>query len=191
MKFPYLTTILIGLALSSTTLTISEPAEASPDEYFCASYKGTYRTFARSPRGNMSLLNFERYVSEHWNPRRRCVEVSRRFQRFHDNGIKFIGSGLVNNEPVLCAVSVKIEKCNSDNVLVTLPPYTDHNMAARRLIDIRGLIRIGDIDVGGKKGKLATYINGNVYYDLEIVKQRIQQNSDRLIEEDLVPITDY
>jgi hypothetical protein len=188
MKISLAIKILAAIAVGSTILTISPSAQASTDKYYCRKVNGTYGVFSRTERGSLSLLNFKRDVPEAWTVAKRCQEVAQRFQRFYDNGIlRFIGADFVNNEPVLCALKDKItegEPCNSENVLVTLPPQSDPVETARQLMDARSLARGRVIPVnGGNKGKLETYINGNTYYDLEVLEQLIlqQKNSDRLI----------
>lgn len=187
MKFSLLTIVFAGMAFSTSILAISPPIEASSNKYSCREIDGIYGIYSRTERGDMRLLNFKRDVSQNWSVIQRCEEVARRFQSFSDNSIlKFIGSGYVNDEPVLCAVIEKGQLCNSTNVLVTLPPQTDPIEAARRLMDTRGLARGSVIDVNGKEGKLESYVDGNTYYDLEVLEQLIleQKNSDRLIEDE-------
>lgn len=188
MKISLAIKILAAIAVGSTILTISPSAQASTDKYYCRKVNGTYGVFSRTERGSLSLLNFKRDVPEAWTVAKRCQEVAQRFQRFYDNGIlRFIGADFVNNEPVLCALKDKITEgkpCNSENVLVTLPPQSDTVETARQLMDARSLARGRIIDVnGGNEGKLETYINGNTYYDLEVLEQLIlqQKSSDRLI----------
>ena len=188
MKISLAIKILAAIAVGSTILTISPSAQASTDKYYCRKVNGTYGVFSRTERGSLSLLNFKRDVPKAWTVAKRCQEVAQRFQRFYDNGIlRFIGADFVNNEPVLCALKDKITEgkpCNSENVLVTLPPQSDTVETARQLMDARSLARGRIIDVnGGNEGKLETYINGNTYYDLEVLEQLIlqQKSSDRLI----------
>lgn len=184
MKFSLLTKIINVAALTAGTFIFSLAVEASSDKYSCQEINGTYGIYSRTPRGKINFLNFSRDISEDWSTSKRCGEVARRFQRHHDNGVlRFVGSGDVNNQPVLCAVTETGEVCNSENILVTLPPDTDPTTAARQLMDTRGLARGRIISVNGKTGKLESYVDGNTYYDLEVLEQLIleQENSNRII----------
>jgi len=175
--------IISGLAFVSAFLALSLTAKASSDKYHCQEINNTYGVYSRVVRGDMRLMNFTRDVPQDWTIESRCEEVANRFQRYYDNEIlRYIGSGYVNNEPVLCAVVVKGDDCSSDNILVTLPPKRIPHEEARKLMDTRGLSNGTVIDVKGK-GKLESYVNGNNYYDLEILEQIIleQEKSDRLI----------
>jgi hypothetical protein len=181
---------LIGVSL----LTSIQPSKATDNKYFCAVFKGIPRTFVRTERGNMILVSWVQGFSQTWTPLRRCVEVSRRFQRFYDNGIlRYIGTGEINNTPVLCALHQKEENCQEKNILITLPVETDATQVARQLMDIRSLARGRTIEVNGKKDKLETYIDGKTYYDLEVVEKIVNQQHyrDRLIEENLTPVETY
>lgn len=184
MKFSLLTKI-IPIVLYSTILIIPPSVKASSDKYSCREVDSIYGIYSRTERGDINLLNFKRDVLENWPIVKRCEEVVKRFQRLYDNGLlKFIGTDFVNNEPVLCAVIAKGESCNSENILVTLPPQSDPIETARKLMDTRGLASGRVIEVNGRKGKLESYVNGHTYYDLEVLEQLIlqQENSDRLIE---------
>ena len=178
--------IITGIAVCSVSSTLSSVAEASRDKYSCQQVNGVYGIYSKSDRGNMNLLNFTRDVPQDWSIETRCQEVARRFQGFYDNGLlRFIGADFVNNEPVLCAVADKGELCNSKNVLVTLPPESDPIETARQLMDTRGLASGRVIEVNGKEGKLESYVNGNTYYDLEVLEKLIleSEKSDHLIED--------
>lgn len=183
MKSNLLTNIITGVVVFTGILTTTS-AKASSDKYTCQEVNGVSGVYSRTTRGNMNLLNFTRDVNQNWSIEERCTEVATRFQRYYDSGIlRFISSGYVNEQPVLCAVAETGIDCSTDNLLVTLPPDTDPIEAARRLMDTRGLASGKVISVNGKSGKLESYINGSAYYDLEILEQMILEsgNSDRLI----------
>ena len=186
MKISLPIKVVTAVAIIAGSLTLSKLVEASSDKYTCQEVDGTYGIYSRTPRGKINFLNFSYNLAEDWTTNKRCEEVAVRFQRYYDNGIlMFIGTGEVNNLPVLCAVTETGEACNAENMLVTLPPKTDPTTAARQLMDTRGLARGRVIEVNGKVGKLESYVNGNTYYDLEVLEQTIlsEENSDRLIED--------
>ena len=184
MKSNLITQIVAGTAVLTSILPISSSVQASSDKYSCQEVNSVYGVYSSTPRGKMNLLNFTRDVSQDWSIDERCAEVATRFQRYYDNGtLRFIGSGTVNQQPVLCAVLKKGEACSNDNLLVTLPPDQDPIESARKLMDTRGLASGRVISVNGKSGKLESYVDGNAYYDIEILEQLIleNENSDRLI----------
>ncbi|MEM9276435.1 MAG: COP23 domain-containing protein [Cyanobacteria bacterium P01_F01_bin.143] len=177
--------IVVGLYILIATWIPSQSAKALSNKYFCQEVNNSHGVYARTERGNILLMNFKQDFGQNWPIAQRCEEVALRFQRFSDNGIlKFIGAGYLNSEPVLCAVLEKGIPCNSENLLVTLPPGTNPVKAARELMDTRSLAKGKVIDVYGRRGRLETYIDGHTYYDLEVLEKLIlqQENSDRLIE---------
>ena len=188
MKSAFLPRILSVIALFSAILPLPEIAKASSDnKYHCREIDDTYGVYSRVPRGSIQLLQFTREVSPEWSIDSRCEEVATRFQRYYDSGLlRYIGAGYLNNEPVLCAVLEKGEECSSNNLLVTLPTQSTPHEAARQLMDTRVLAKGVVLDVKGKRGKLESYVDGKIYYDLEVLEQMIleAENSDRLIEND-------
>lgn len=185
MKTSLLFKIIASVAFSTSILTISSAAKASSDKYSCIEVEAIHGIYSSTNRGKINMINFVRDVSDEWTIENRCEIVAKRFQRFYDSDVlKFVAAGYVNSQPVLCAVTAKGELCHSDNVLVTLPPQADPVEEARRLFDTRGLAVGRVISVNGKQGKLENYVDGNVYYDLDILEQLIleDEDSDRLIE---------
>ena len=142
------------------------------------------------------MLSFVGNVPSSWDKRERCIIVSRRFQRFSDNGmLRHIGAGEVNSQPVLCAIPSKFKECNTSNVLVTLPPNSNPVDTVRNLMDLRALRTGGTggvVSGGSSPEKVENYENGKVSYDLEVFKNKILtgDNEQFLIKEELTPI-DY
>ncbi len=187
--------ILTGITLLVTTISISPNANAGRNKYFCGELDGTFRTFVHTERGNMKIINFVRDISEEWTTQKRCVETSKRFQKFYDaKTLKYVGSGKVNNYPVLCAVAKIGENCNEENVLVTLAPGSNPVDEARTLMDTRNVISGTVISVNGGSEKLESYVDGNIYYNLNVLEEIIlnkEDGSSHLIQQDLTPVNTY
>ncbi len=127
-----------GLVIASI-LSLNAPSQASLDNtYYCAQLNGGWNTFVNTPRGRVKLVNWENSFSDTWTPRNRCIEVSKRFQGFLDDGsLRYIRTGQVNNLPVLCVADIKGGDCPSKNVLITLKSDTDPENVLVRLLDFR------------------------------------------------------
>ena len=105
------------------TTTINPPTIAGGNTYYCAQLNGVYRTFVNTTRGRIALINWVNSYSERWTARNRCIEVSQRFQRFLENGtLKYIRTGIINNQPVICVANQRGGDCPSNQVLITLTP---------------------------------------------------------------------
>ena len=140
MKKSLLTGIIASLSLAVTgVLSLNAPSEASLDNtYYCAQLNGDWNTFVNTPRGRVKLVSWEKSFADNWTPRNRCVEVSKRFQGFLDDGsLRYIRTGQVNNLPVLCVAEIKGGDCPSQNVLITLKSDTDPENVLIRLLDFR------------------------------------------------------
>lgn len=187
MKLRLFAQILTSLAIAlSAVATIPDPSKAESDKYFCAVLHSIPRTFVRTQRGNVAMISWVTQVSQEWFPVRRCVEVSKRFQRLHDNGtLRDIGTGIINGYPVLCGVRSQGNACNSRNLLVTLHPRADRYEAARNLLDIGTLASGRSLYLSGDR-KLETYMNGENYYNLDVIEEIAPT-----VEEALTPVDTY
>jgi hypothetical protein len=145
---------------------------AASNKYFCAVLQGKPRTWMRSPRGNIMMITWVHSYGE-YTALRRCVEVSKRFQRFEDNGtLKKVGTGIVNKHPVLCAVKQNGDRCHSGNVLVTLPSTMDRYSAARQLMDTQAWASgRNNISLNPGDESVETYANRENYYDLSVIEK--------------------
>ncbi|TAD96104.1 MAG: hypothetical protein EAZ96_26260, partial [Oscillatoriales cyanobacterium] len=107
MKSKILTGLLTGLVVSaSTTALFCQPSRAGNNSFFCATLNRQPVTLVRTPRGNVPLVRWtsNNYFPPPWTAQRRCEEVGRRFQRNYDNGtLRYINTGTLNGEPVVCA----------------------------------------------------------------------------------------
>ncbi len=142
--------IFSSLALvvfSTAHILLNQPSYAGKAAFFCGKSKFQGRTvpatFARTQNGKQILML--RWVSDDsfpppWTAQRRCDEVSRRFQRGYDNGsLKYLTTGIVNRESVVCTLANQGDACTSNNLLFTLKPGTKPSNVLARLLDRRGL----------------------------------------------------
>ncbi len=168
MKTRSLAGILAGLSVVLGSA-IANPALAqtkNSNTYYCAQLNGDWNTFVNTPRGRITLINWVNQFAEKWTPQARCVEVSKRFQTFLDQGnLKFIRTGNINRQPVLCVANVRGGDCPDENVLVTLKQETDPEEVLIRLVDFRR-------SVSGQTLTLSSddpgfYSDGEFYVDME------------------------
>ena len=159
--------ILAGLAVVfGATTTPARAREIKSNTYYCAQLHGNWNTFVNTPRGRVDLINWVRSYSEKWTPKARCVAVSERFQRFLDNGtLKYIRTGVVNSQPVICVANNRGGTCPSNNVLITFKPGTNPETVLIKLIDFRRTVSgqtlvLSDNDAG-------FYDDGHFYVDME------------------------
>jgi hypothetical protein len=172
----------------SVVVNLADPSKAIPkDKYFCAVSEDTLKTFVRTEMKIIKILTWVREFGGGWTPVKRCVEVSRRFQKFSNkNTLKFINAADdINGQPVLCAVAQKGDRCNKDNVLVTLPKGEDAYETARKIIDEGIFAKSKEIEVSDDN-QLETYLDEQTYYDMKIIKQIAPA-----VTENLTPVDSY
>ncbi|WP_309245601.1 COP23 domain-containing protein [Desmonostoc muscorum] len=140
---------LIGIVIASlsaftTTATMNEPSYAGGTTFYCGKSKGVPVTFARTQnRRNVPMIKWssQDYFPKEWTNERRCKEVSRRFQRSYDNGtLKYIKTGTLRGETVVCAAANQNATCTDSTLLFTLKRGSNAKLTMRRLLNRRGLV---------------------------------------------------
>ena len=159
--------IIAGLALAfGATATQAQASETRSNTYYCAQLNGNWNTFVTTPRGRVNLITWIRSYSKEWDRKARCLAVSKRFQRFLDNGtLKYIRTGIVNEQPVLCVANNRGGTCPNNNVLITFKPGTNPETVLVKLIDFRRTVSGQTIVLG--ENDASFYEDGNLYVDME------------------------
>ena len=143
IKSKVLSGLLTGLVVSlSTSAIFCQPSHAGNNSFFCAILNRQPVTLARTPRGNVPMVRWvsNNYFPPPWTAQRRCQEVAKRFQRNYDNGtLKYINTGRLNGESVVCAALNKDDACTNRTLLFTLKRGSDADATLQRLMDRRGL----------------------------------------------------
>ncbi len=167
MKIKSLAVILAGLGVVIGGA-IASPAKAQTKDtntYYCAQLNGDWTTFVNTPRGRISLINWQNSFSGQWTPKNRCSAVSQRFQGFLDKGnLKFIRTGNVNKMPVLCVANTRGGTCPEENVLVTLKQGTDPEGVLVKLVDFRRSVSGQTLTLSGDDPGF--YSDGEFYVDM-------------------------
>lgn len=168
MKIRSLAGILAGLSVVIGSA-IANPAKAETkisNTYYCAQLNGGWNTFVNTPRGRVNLINWANKFSDKWTPERRCAAVSQRFQKFLDQGnLKFIRTGNINNQPVLCVANARGGDCPNENVLITLKQGTDPENVLIRLVDFRRSVSGQTLTLSADDAGF--YSDGEFYVDME------------------------
>ena len=174
MKIRSLAVILAGISVVVGSA-FAKPVKAQTKEnntYYCAQLNGNWNTFVNTPRGRITLINWENEFGKEWTPEKRCSAVSQRFQTFLDNGnLKFIRTGNINRQPVLCVANARGGLCPTENVLITLKEGTDPEGVLIRLVDFRR-------SVSGQTLTLSVddagfYSDGEFYVDMDKFLQSV------------------
>ncbi|MBW4646107.1 MAG: COP23 domain-containing protein [Goleter apudmare HA4340-LM2] len=141
------------LAASATTLSTSQPSYARGLTFFCRQHKGVPVTFARTQDGkSIPVVNWvsNSYFPPPWTAQKRCLEVSRRFQKNYDNGnLRNISIGKIRGEPVICAANKPNTPCTDSTLLFTLKRGANPSETVRRLFDRRALAAGNTLDESG------------------------------------------
>ena len=159
--------VVSGIAIAiGATAAIAQPGEAqSRNRYFCAIRSGVPTTFARTPRGNVPMIRWVSHLGGR-DPLQRCQEVTQRFQNFSDNGmLRFLRSGTLNGQPVLCVARFRGGTCDRNAVLITLQPGQDPRLVRQQLIDIGSRASSGPIRL--RSNDVIFYEEGEPYVNID------------------------
>ncbi|TFI54974.1 hypothetical protein BLD44_006330 [Mastigocladus laminosus UU774] len=158
--------VAFALALVTTT-TSNQPSYAESEKFFCTQEKGVPVTKVRTTRGDETFIRWVVTDFKEFPPLQRCEIVTKRFQRYYDNGEIYITSrNNFNSYPVLCITNRKGAPCTSDNILVTLKPGANTGLVLKQMLDFRRGADASPINLS--KCKATTYDNqGNLYIDVK------------------------
>ncbi|MDJ0632267.1 MAG: COP23 domain-containing protein [Xenococcaceae cyanobacterium MO_188.B29] len=128
-------TILGGiLALAELT---SAQTSSSTNQYRCEEVNGEPTTVVYTPQKRIAMIVWRsKYFGSQWNPRKRCEEVSRRFQ-YHQNqkNLRYITTGLSNGYNIICVANRNLT-CRADGILITLESKDDPKQVANELFSV-------------------------------------------------------
>lgn len=133
---------------SSSSPTVSPTlSPGNRPKFFCGNYQDQYVMFVRTPhRGNVPVVSWEKRI-ENLSPEDRCRIVSERFQRFDTQGLlKYITTGTMNHQSVVCVVAYQDGPCLPNGLLVTI---TSTSTSSERILDqIRNLNQGRGLEAG-------------------------------------------
>ena len=109
-------------------------------QFFCGMSNGLPSTIVRTVRGPMPIIVWANkdFTQLDGSPEHRCKEISARFERFNDSGqLKYLKTGTINGQSVICTAKDRNSYCSSDTVLLTISSGTDANFILRLLLNTR------------------------------------------------------
>lgn len=177
--------LIVGAAAiinpSSSAQTSSQSSNNSTKKavkFLCSKSNNAPATIARTARGDIAVIRWASgfFSGAGFTPEKRCEEVSSRFQNYHNNGtLKYLTTGQMNNQPVICTAKNQGGGCTS--VLFTLEPGDDPNQVLRQLLSIRSGASSGPLSRGGSSTQKPIYINLDAYLDRAPVETQSSPDS--------------
>jgi hypothetical protein len=136
-----LNTVLISLALPVTLLQTSSGWAADDVAVFiCAEVDGRLATAVKTENGNVPVIYWDSksFTGSGFSPAVRCKQVTDRFTNLYTNGqLKYLATGRIRRQSVICGLEVGTAKCNKTNVLFTLKPGSDPRNVLRQINAVR------------------------------------------------------
>ena len=149
MQLPALTSVLAFTALTVTLSVnpgLSQEIPKQEVSFACRSisHKGkkVHTTMAfvpdKKPEPYVSIIAWksDSFPGSEWTPKKRCDEVSKKFQKFHEQGrLDYLTIGKLNGLGVICAA--KPGECNKNNILFSVRPGVNPTTVLAELKDIK------------------------------------------------------
>lgn len=178
MKIRLCAQMLTGMTIAlGATANIAQPAYAG-NKFFCTTgYNRTPTTYVRTSRGNEPLIRWKATdYPPPWTPQQRCEEVSLRFQKAYDNhALKYIRTGSINNQPVLCMAYREGESCRENQLIVTLKPGVTPEVILQQLRDFRTRVTGKAIELSDRSTKDVFFnFNGETYVNMQQILSEAQ-----------------
>lgn len=185
MRQPLFGTAAAAIVIG-TLAVFSQPSQAqSRNQFFCGISEGKPATIVRTAaKGPVSLIvwNNEAFSASGWTPKRRCEDVSSRFQRFNDNGqLNFMRAGTFNGQQVLCVDKARGSgNCSSpEAVVLTVPRPNNANQILEDMLNTRNRASKQPLYLSGEK-QLVTYENGFANVNLNLLFENEPPDNERL-----------
>jgi hypothetical protein len=135
--------ILVSLAVVPSAFigSLPAPAQSAPTStlFSCGKNRdGYFTTYARPAKGGkVPVITWRTTVGDRFDPATRCQIVSERFQSFHNRGtLRFLTTGRMNNQNVVCVASAPGKGCMSDGLLFTVTQSANATSVLRQLSTI-------------------------------------------------------
>jgi hypothetical protein len=141
-----LSTILLSLSIPATlwlavpTVNAKTVAVKRVAVFTCTEVEGRLATAVKTKKGDVPLVYWDSgaLAGAGFTPEVRCKKVTQRFTNLYENGqLKYLATGTVNRQPVICGIKVSRSSCTSSNMLFTVKPGSDPRNVLRQLNAVR------------------------------------------------------
>jgi len=136
MKYlTFLTTILVSLP---SLCWATANAQINKVTFSCDLSAKVPRTVAKTSKKEIYLITWESkaFETSGFTPTRRCQDVSDRLQGFaKDSSLRYITTGKINKENVICVAAYKDGKCRPNGLILTLQKDENPPEVLRALFD--------------------------------------------------------
>ena len=139
--------LLVPILVAATIIAVPSVSQSQPKgkvRYFCKVSNSIPITFARTPTETVEFIGWQSkaFSTSGYPPERRCQEVATRFQKHSDAGhLRFITTGKMNNQNVMCVAHSKGGGCRSDGLLLTFEPKDDPQTVFVELFNVSTRVR--------------------------------------------------
>ncbi len=143
----------ISSAVANPSQTTNKQGSKPLVEYRCIDRNGHPTTLAYTSRGTIELIVWkeEYFAGSGYTPKRRCREVTSRFQQHSDaENLRYISTGIMNRYKIIC-VSDKSGNCKPKGLLITLKHNDNPEKVMRDLFNLSARKSGGGINLSARR----------------------------------------
>jgi hypothetical protein len=96
--------------------------------------ENVWTTMAFYQNQERALIIWDSKLSPSYPPQKRCQDVTPRFQQAVENYFMFFTNGILNKQPVICTVKKYGDKCDDNNLVMTLLLTEDSSNVLTELV---------------------------------------------------------
>jgi hypothetical protein len=132
-----LAALLVGAPFLFNPTKAQAQAETPGPKFICGQSAGVPATLAKTSRGNVPVILWRSTLGDGvYTPAVRCAKVTERFQEYFANGtLKFLTTGIMNKQPVVCVAQHQGGPCNG--LLFTLKPGSNPGQTLKNLMAVQ------------------------------------------------------
>jgi Circadian oscillating protein COP23 len=176
MKLQSLRSLITASAIAlATTIVASSPTPAqTASSFICGKREGQPATILQRPEGNVTVIKWvsNSFSESGFDAERRCELVSGRFQQYHKAGmLKYLTTGVINRQPVVCVAHTKGGDCARDlpnnGLLFTIKPGSDARDTLKRLVNLRDRASgANSLNENAPSSRVYVEMNDRLYIDM-------------------------
>ncbi|MEG4841045.1 COP23 domain-containing protein [Microcoleus sp. B9-D4] len=175
MKLHSLRSLITASAIAfATTIVASSPTAAQTTGFVCSKSGGQPATILQRPEGgNVTVIKWvsNSFSDSGFDAERRCELVSGRFQQYHKAGmLKYLTTGVINRQPVVCVAHTKGGDCARDlpnnGLLFTIKPGSDARDTLKRLLNLRDRASTNSLNESAPSSRVDLEMNDRLYIDM-------------------------
>ena len=139
MKNKLFPIVLMGLTTVFSISNIASAKSTTKVQYICDTSSSIPKTYVITSTEKIEFIGWESeaFINSGYPPKKRCQEVTQRFQKHSNAGnLRFITTGKMNRQKVICVAHNRKSSCTSGGLLITLESKDEPKEVLTQLFNV-------------------------------------------------------